>query len=166
MGVLLRKFCRYAGVSVISTVVSLTILGALVATGATSAVWANVIATAVGTVPSFELNRRWVWRRTGRCSVLKEVGPFTALSMLSLILSTVAVGAVAGWVAGLDDATIRTMAAEGAHVGTFGSLWLVQYLLLDRWLFTSPPREAEVLARAEMGVAATEVERAKIDVHA
>ena len=47
---LFRKLIRYATVSAISTTVSLTILGTLVATGATSAGWANVIATAAGSV--------------------------------------------------------------------------------------------------------------------
>jgi putative flippase GtrA len=141
MGIV-TKFVRYAGVSAISTVVSLTILGALVASGATSAAWANVIATVVGTVPSFELNRRWVWNRTGPRSLLREVGPFSALSMLSLGLSTLAVAATAGWVGGLHaDATIRTLVAEVAHVGTFGLLWIVQYLLLDRLLFRPADHE-------------------------
>jgi putative flippase GtrA len=133
---LVTKFVRYAGVSAISTVVSLVILGALVASGATSAAWANVVATVVGTVPSFELNRRWVWNRTGPRSLLREIGPFGALSMLSLALSTVAVAATAGWVDGWHaDATVRTVVAETAHVGTFGLLWIVQYVLLDRILF-------------------------------
>jgi putative flippase GtrA len=137
---LLSKFVRYAGVSAISTVVSLTILGALVASGATSAAWANVVATIVGTAPSFELNRRWVWNRTGRRSLLREIGPFSALSMLSLALSTLAVAATAGWVDGWQaGATVRTVVAEAAHVGTFGLLWVVQYLLLDRILFRSAP---------------------------
>jgi putative flippase GtrA len=164
---LLRKFGRYIGVSAISTIVSLTILGVLVATGATSAAWANVIATVVGTVPSFELNRRWVWRRTGRRSMLKEVGPFTALSMLSLVLSTVAVAATAGWAAQLGDTTVRTVVAEAAHVGTFGLLWVVQYLLLDRLLFRRAP--VQPAASGPDGVivaAAAAVDCAKIDVHA
>jgi putative flippase GtrA len=58
---LVRKLLRYAAVSAIATSLSLTILGVLVARGTTTAGWANVIATAAGTVPSFELNRRWVW---------------------------------------------------------------------------------------------------------
>jgi putative flippase GtrA len=155
MEVLLRKFLRYAGVSAISTVVALTILGVLVATGTTSAAWANVIATVVGTIPSFELNRRWVWRRTGQRSILREVGPFAALSMLSLVLSTIAVAATAGWVAGLGNDTIRTAVAEVAHVGTFGLLWVVQYVLLDRWMFKASSDDEVVVA----------VECAKINAH-
>ena len=134
--ILLRKLARYAAVSVISTTVSLTILAALVATAATTAGWANVIATSVGTIPSFELNRRWVWRRRGHRSLLAEVGPFCALSFGGLALSTLAVSAAAGWAAsaGLGTAA-RTVLADASNVGTFGALWVIQFVLLDRVLF-------------------------------
>lgn len=144
---LVRVLWRYAAVSAISTTISLTILGVLVATRATTAGWANVIATAVGTVPSFELNRRWVWGRTGSRSVLGEVAPFCALSIAGLVLSTVAVRAAAGWAATAGfGTTARTVAAEAASIVTFSTLWGVQYVLLDRVLFRStvgcPPRES------------------------
>jgi putative flippase GtrA len=136
----LRKLLRYATVSAISTTTSLTILGVLVATRATTAGWANVIATAAGTVPSFELNRRWVWGKAGARSLLAEVGPFCALSFAGLGLSTAAVSAAAGWATTAGwDTTARTVAAEVASMGTFGSLWIIQYVLLDRLLFRTPP---------------------------
>jgi putative flippase GtrA len=142
---LVRRLLRYATVSAISTSVSLSVLGILVATRAMGAGWANVIATAVGTVPSFELNRRWVWNKDGARSWLGEIGPFCALSLAELGLSTVAVSAAARWAAAAGlGSTGRTLAAEVASVVTFGSLWIVQYLVLDRVLFrsrgpTSPP---------------------------
>ncbi len=136
---LLGKLLRYAAVSAISTTVSLSILGALIATRAVTAGWANVVATGVGTVPSFELNRRWVWAKWGRRSVLAEVLPFSALSFAGLGLSTLAVSVAAGWAtaAGLGT-TARTVAAETANVATFGTLWVIQYVLLDRVLFRVP----------------------------
>jgi len=152
---LVRKLARYATVSVISTSVSLTILGVLVATSAVTAGWANVIATAVGTIPSFELNRRWVWGRTGRRSALAEVTPFCALSFVGLGLSTLAVSSAAGWAAsaGLGTAA-RTVVAQGANVATFGTLWVVQYVLLDRVLFARGAA-APVAALPDRGVRAT-----------
>ncbi|HEX3540730.1 MAG TPA: GtrA family protein [Acidimicrobiales bacterium] len=143
----LRKLLRYAGVSAISTSVSLSILGLLVATGTTSPGWANVIATAVGTVPSFELNRRWVWGKGGRRSA-REVAPFWVLSFSGLALSTLAVSltsrwaTAAGWTVGA-----RTVVAEAANVATFGSLWVAQFFLLDRVLFR-PSASVVLLDRA------------------
>jgi len=130
----LRKSARYATVSVVSTTVSLSILGTLIATSLVTAGWANVIATAAGTVPSFELNRRWVWRRTGRRSFAAEVVPFCALSFLGLALSTFAVSFGAARAASLGTAA-RTLVAQAANVGTFATLWAAQYLILDRVLF-------------------------------
>jgi putative flippase GtrA len=130
------KFLRYASVSVISTVVSLTILGTLVATRATTAGWANVIATGVATIPSFELNRRWVWAREGRRSISSEVGPFVVWCFAELGLSTLAVSRAVRWAdhSAMGSGT-RTLVALGANVTTFGILWLAQFLILDRVLF-------------------------------
>lgn len=133
---LVRKLARYASASLIATATSMTVLGTLVATGAMAAGWANVVATGVGTVPSFELNRRWVWGRTGRRRVLREMGPFSALSFAGLALSTLAVSLAAGWATRAHLGTTgRTVASEAANVATFATLWVVQYVLLDRVLF-------------------------------
>jgi putative flippase GtrA len=152
---LLPKLARYTAVSAISSSISWTILGVLVLTGATTAGWANVIATAAGTVPSFELNRRWVWGKRGTRSLLAEVGPFTVLSFTGLALSTVAVSVAAGWASSLGlGTTARAVAAEAASIATFGTLWVAQYLLLDRVLFASAThgaRPAPLPAPAAVG---------------
>jgi putative flippase GtrA len=131
---LLRRFVRYGSVSAISTVTSLVILGLLVGPIGFPAIWANVIATAIATVPSFALNRRWVWAQRGRESVLRQATPYFLLSFAGLILSTIAVHVA-------SDATINssrlmhTAAIELANIGTYGALWIVQFVLCDRILF-------------------------------
>lgn len=136
----LGQLIRYGTVSLVATTTSLTVLGVLVATRTTSAGWANLIATAIGTVPSFELNRRWVWGKQGRRSLHKEVAPFTILSFAGLALSTLTVTATASWAdaAGLANTT-RTMLVELANLSAFGLLWGLQFLILDRVLFRSQP---------------------------
>ena len=76
--------------------VSLTVSACSSATTAMAAGWANVVATAVGTVPSFELNRRWVWGRRDERSLLTQVVPFCVLSFAGLGLSTLTVSLAAG----------------------------------------------------------------------
>jgi len=143
---LVRKLLRYAAVSAIATALSLTILGVLVATGATTAGWANLIATGVGTVPSFELNRRWVWGKRGSRSIAAEIGPFCALSFAGLALSTIAVSGASRWASG-DGLGVgaRTLVAEVANVATFGTLWVGQFVILDRVLFRARTRSTEPL---------------------
>jgi putative flippase GtrA len=134
----LRKWFRYGAVSAISTTVSLTVLGVAVFTGALSPGWANLVATAVGTVPSFELNRRWVWGRTGRRSLLAEVGPFCAMSFAGLALSTLAVTVVGRWATGAGvHAGMRTVLLQLANLAAFGALWFSQFVILDRSVFGS-----------------------------
>jgi putative flippase GtrA len=126
---------RYGSVSIVATATGLTVLGVLVTVGM-SAGWANVIATAVGTIPSFELNRRWVWSVDGPPSISRQVIPFVAVCFLELLGSTLAVHLAAGWATsqgwhGLD----RTAVIEAANVLAFGSFWAGQYVLLDRVVF-------------------------------
>lgn len=123
--------------SIIATLTSMTVLGALVATATLTPGWANVVATGVGTVPSFELNRRWVWGKTGRRSVRSEIGPFCVLSFAGLALSTALVSAAGNWALGAQLPTAwRTAVVLAANVVAFGSLWVLQFLVLDRVLFS------------------------------
>ena len=130
----MAQLARYASVSVVATVVGLTVLGVLVTTHTLTPGWANVVATLVGTVPSFELNRRWVWAKRGARSLYGEIVPFAALSFLGLAVSTVAVSVVGHMVTDAASAT-RTLAVEAANVGSFGLLWVLQFVILDRLLF-------------------------------
>lgn len=138
------KVFRYSAVSGISTLTSLSILGLLVGLFGVDAVVANVLATAVGTVPSFELNRRWVWLDHSPRSVLRQVTPFCTLSFAGLVLSTLAVRAVSArtidWSRGW-----HTLAVEAANVSAYGALWVVQFVLLDRVLFRHSAARAVAL---------------------
>ena len=83
-----KKAVRYTLVSVISVAVSQAVLfltfGVL---QLASAVPCNIIATAVATVPSYYLNRRWAWGKTGPSHLWKEIVPFWGLAFLGLVLS-------------------------------------------------------------------------------
>ena len=130
----LRKLIRYAAVSGVTTVLSQTVLALLVATRATGAVTANVIATMVGIGPSFELNRRWVWGKRGRRSLGGEVLPFAMLSAAGLGLSSLFVAITSHFVEHWST-TSRTLTIQLASITAFGIVWLVQFVLLDKVLF-------------------------------
>ena len=130
----LQKFLRYAAVSVVSVTVAQTVLATLVATRATNAVAANVIATIVATIPSFELNRRWVWRKQGRRSLGGEVVPFVLVTAAGLALSSVSVALVSRYVEDWST-TGRTLSIQFASLSAFGTVWVLQFFLLDRILF-------------------------------
>ena len=125
------------GVSVISTIVSVTTLVA-VSMGLGMAAWmANVVATTVATVPSYHLNRRWTWGKRDASDMWREVMPFWVLSFAGLVLSTIAVALTDSWTHGVHFASplIHTAVILTAHLSGFGLLWVAQFVLLDRVLF-------------------------------
>jgi putative flippase GtrA len=132
-----RRLIRYGSVSAISTTLSLIILGILVGLASFPAIWANVIATSLATVPSFELNRRWVWAQDGRRSLLRQAVPYFLLSFAGLVISTFAVHLASG-ATSASTRLVHTAAVEMANVGAYGALWVIQFVLCDRVLFRSP----------------------------
>ena len=136
----IAQLLRYSAVSAISTSVSLTILGVLVATRAVTAGWANVIATTVATVPSFELNRRWVWAKEGPRSLHREAAPYFGLTFAGLGLSTLAVSTATGIASAHHAGTAtRTVVALAANLAGFGTVWIAPYVILDKVLFRHRP---------------------------
>jgi putative flippase GtrA len=141
----LAQLIRYGMVSAIATATSLAILTGLVASDTMRPAPANITATLVGMIPSFELNRRWVWGGVGRPSVRRQLVPFMVLSLIGLLLSTAAVGAAgrlavdAGW---SNEAT--AVASAIANLAAFGSVWVAQFFILDRVLFRPVPVTAPV----------------------
>ena len=149
------RLMRYSAVSVVATATSLIVLGILVGLVDLPATWSNIIATAVGTVPSFELNRRWVWSSTGRRSLFGQIVPFCALSCTGLVVSTLAVGMTASRTAGWSHWS-HTVAVLMANIAAYGTLWVVQYQMLDRVLFRTSSRDrAPVDDAGTMPVSAT-----------
>jgi putative flippase GtrA len=139
----LRRLVRYGAVSAVSSTLSLLVLGVLVATRTLPAGWSNVVATAAGTFPSFELNRRWVWGVSGRRSIISEIGPFCAMTFVGLALSTITVSLAAAFAASSGfSAGMRTLTIEAANVGAWGSIWLAQFFVLDRVLFADNSQES------------------------
>ena len=123
-----HKPIMYSLVSVIAVVTSQVVLIICHAGLGLTAVWSNVIAVAAGTVPSYSLNRSWVWGKKGNSHLWKEVVPFWALSFLGLVFSTVTVAIV-------ENYNDSTLVIAGANLAAFGVLWVGKFLLLHYVLF-------------------------------
>ncbi len=138
---LTAKLVRCLSVSMLTTTLSLTTLATLTAGFGVRAWLANVVATALGTAPSYLLMRRWVWGRSGAHDLRREVLPFWGLSFSGLVASTVAVDAADRLARSLAlGGALGTLAVLAANVGAFALLWVAQYLLLDRVLFAEGGR--------------------------
>src|SRR5207237_8785234 len=90
----------------------------------------NVTAVTGSSVPSYLLNRAWVWGRKGNHDWLREVAPFWVFAFAGLGLSVVFVWFATKW----SDATL---VISVANLSAFGILWIARYIVLDQLLFNA-----------------------------
>ncbi len=138
-----RKIFRYTMVSVISTSVSLVVLGLVFGvfrlwTEVPSTVFANVVAA----FPSYWLNRRWAWGKGGRSHLVREVLPFWVMSLSSIAFSMVgaAVARYTGQALHFHHLE-QTALVLFANVLSFAIFWVLKLMVFNR---TFKPTLAEI----------------------
>jgi len=141
------KTLRYLLASVVAVAVNQVTLAMTFGILGWTALVANLVATAVATVPTYVLNRSWVWGRTGRSHLLREVLPFGVLAVLGLVLSSVtASGAEHVATAVSDRRSVQTVIVMAATLLTFGILWVLRFAILDKLLFPTVAEAAPAQA--------------------
>jgi len=129
-----KKMFRYTMVSVISTGVSLAILALVFGVlHLWSEVPSAIFANSVAAVPSYYLNRKWAWGKSGRSHLVKEVLPFWVASVVGLLASTFA----AAWARDFSrDHQLHhfgaTVVVMGASLFAYGVLWIGKFLIFNR----------------------------------
>jgi len=141
---------RYTAVSGISTAVSFGVLtivfGVLHLFGEVgSTVFANLVAT----VPSYYLNRKWVWKKGGRSHLMKEIVPFWVMSGIGIVVSIggAAIARRIGLVHHLSHFQ-QTVLVLAANVFSFGLFWVLKYMLFNRLFHVHPLEELDELVEA------------------
>ena len=147
----LQRWWRFGAVSVMNVVITQTLLLSFYRFTPMGAAWANVFAVGLSAIPAFVILRRWVWGKTGDCSVTREIVPFWTYTFFGLVVSTAAVAAIeARWQSAI--------AVSVANIACFGALWVTKFLLLDRWLFDNhggPTRRHARASRTGSGTPTT-----------
>jgi putative flippase GtrA len=145
-----KQLIRYSMVSVISTIVSFGVLalvfGVLHLFGVIgSTVFANVVAT----VPSYFLNRQWVWGKGGRSHLMKEIVPFWVMSAIGIVVSIggAAVARHIGIAHHLSHFQ-QTLVVLVANLISFGLFWVLKYMLYNRLFHVHPVEELDELVEA------------------
>lgn len=145
-----KRALKYSAVSVISIVVSQVVLFLTFGIARLgSAVECNVIATAVATVPSYNLNRRWAWGKSGSSHVWREVVPFWVIAFVGLAVSLVAVALAdrVGKSLGLSHLGISLL-VNAASLASYGLLWIGKFLVFNRFLFVDHGPSLELVGTA------------------
>jgi putative flippase GtrA len=129
-----RKIFRYTMVSVISTVVSLSVIALVYGV---FHVWGEIESTifgnAVATVPSYWLNRRWAWQKSGRSHMMKEIVPFWTMAALGIAFSII--GAAIARHIGIKynfSHLELTVVVLVANVISFGIFWVAKLVVFNK----------------------------------
>lgn len=131
---------RYVVVSVWNTIChQATLLVAYSGLG-WSGGWSNIAGAVVACIPAYFLSRAWVWQRSGRHSLHREVLPFWSIALVGLVVSTLT--------AHLADAALGSQiwVNIGSLFGYF-LVWVAKFFLLDQLLFPAPTTRPEALSR-------------------
>jgi putative flippase GtrA len=131
------KLLRYGTISVVSTAISLSGLFVFYRWIGLSPTWSNILATCIATVPYYYLNRLWVFKKSGRSHLTKEVLPFWTIAFVSLVLSTLAVKFAGSQVHSISSKNVRGAILVAANFATYGILWIAKFVVFDRYLFNT-----------------------------
>ena len=133
-----KKLIRYTLGSVITTVFSQVVIfityGFHLINGVVSAtLFANLLAT----IPSYHLNRRWAWKKSGTSHWRKEVIPYWSMSLTGIAFSTL--GAFAAkhlihthhW-----SHLINTGLVAFVNLVSFAIFWVLKMLVFNKIFHT------------------------------
>jgi putative flippase GtrA len=131
---------KYSAVSVVNVAIGQGLLVLFSAVLHFGPAVSNVLAVCLSAGPAYFLSRRWVWGKTGKSHLTKEVLPFWGFAIAGLILSTAAVW-VATRVTGIvdippaDRTTLQKLVPNLANMFAFGVLWVMKFFVLDTYMF-------------------------------
>ena len=146
-----RKVLRYSMVSVISTGVSLFVIAIVYGvlhlwSEVPSTIFGNVVAT----FPSYWLNRKWAWGKSGRSHFMKEVVPFWVMAAAGIAFSIVGASLAKHLSTTLNlDHFESTVVVLIANVLSFGVFWILKLLLFNRLFQTELAEFDEHLTHEE-----------------
>jgi putative flippase GtrA len=141
---------KYTMVSVVSTIVS---FGVLFLVFGVFKLWgeitSTIIANAAATLPSYYLNRKWVWGKGGRSHLTKEIIPFWSLSAIGIAVSIFGAAAAKhiGTVHHLSH-TEQTALVLAANLFSFGIFWVLKFIIFNRMFHVHTLEELDELVEA------------------
>lgn len=130
------KLFRYSMASVVAVIVSNVCLLVFVGLLKMHVVLASTLATTIAAVPSYEMNRKWAWGKTGKSHLMKEVVPFWSLAILGWAFSTWAVWLMDGYAKRHHFSHLsQTLAVAIVYFGSFAVLWVGKFIIFNKVMF-------------------------------
>ena len=148
-----QKLFRYSMASVVAVCVSLVLLVIFDGLIGWNAVVSSTLATSIAAVPSYEMNRKWAWGKTGRSHLWKEVVPFWGLALLGWVCSTVAVRYMEKYAKHHHfHHSLTTTTVAVVYVAAFGVLWVAKFIIFNKVLFAHHPQDLPPALDGRTGV--------------
>ena len=130
-GLKLIKYTTVSAISALTSIVVLTVVYGVLQlwSPVVSTLFANIVAG----VPSYLLNRRWVWGKSGRSHWWREVLPFWVMSLTGIGFALVTATLAKDFANAhhLHHLT-RTILVVGANIAAFAVVWLLKFMILNR----------------------------------
>lgn len=153
-----RKLLRYAGVSAVFVPVGQLLIQLLAQlTFDRDFTKASVASAAILTLPNFFANKYFVWRDANRDNLRTQIIVFWVAAMLGVTFATTLTWLVEKAVADKSH-LVESGAVFLAQLTGFGLVWVVRFLVLDRWIFrathqsTEPSAEELAMLHADLPV--------------
>ncbi len=150
------KITRYAIGSVVALLTSVVVFALLYVIDANTTL-DSVAAFVAGAVPNWVLNRKWAWEMTGQIEIAREVIGYTVVSLIALAASSFGTGLMQDFVRAhvTPGHGIRVVLVTGAYVLVQMLLFVVKFVIYDRWVFTGRSRfRAALRSRHQVWTAA------------
>jgi putative flippase GtrA len=130
------RLMRFAAGSLLATAASAGVFALVYRVGGTGPRAATFAAFAAGAVVSFVVNRSWTWNRRHRAGLRRDIAAFLAVVGSIAVLAAIATSVTESYAyrIGAGDGE-RTVLVETAYLGTYALMFLVKFVLLDRWVF-------------------------------
>jgi putative flippase GtrA len=138
-----RKVLRFGTGSIVATVCSQATFYLLYGPAGATTTVSSVLAWFAGAIPNYWINRSWTWGRRGRPSIRRELLPYAAIVLGTLVLAIVATSAVAR---ALDSTSVsngaRTLVVTGTYFTVYAVMFVVRFVLFNR-LFKGAETQAQ-----------------------
>jgi len=133
------RLLRYSAVSIVSLVLSEALLVSFNGGLGWGAAASSTVATGLATIPAYFLTRQWVWNRSSRSHLWKEVAPFWAIAIVGWAFATIAVTFAEDRVRELHIRGASSTAIVAAvYLLAYAISWVGRFALFNKVLFVGP----------------------------
>lgn len=117
---------------------------------------ASAVAFVAGAIPNYFVARRLAWKRKGKPDFKRELLPYIVVITIGG-LASMALTTVAGWITEplRIEGFVRIVVLDVAFLSSYGLVFLLKFLLLDRFVYSKlAPAQVATAKQAQASAAA------------